>query len=227
MTQSTKGPENVPGGDNENKGTAARRDPPATAPKSPAPAQASGSDVNRGRSLDSPARPTGGGSPSTSGDTDRANSGGSRSPGSLPGEHSSGPRRDLVGASSQGEGRPSRSMSPTSPKGSPSERPTPSPSTGVNPARSDENSPIEAPGRGSSSDGFRSPSPPLRADSGNSPGRSGSEPRRSDRMSPQDPKPFGKGDPVQPNRSVPTQPSRVIEPTVGASDSSGDGDTKS
>jgi hypothetical protein len=73
--------------------------------------------------------------------------------------------------------------------------------------------------------GGATPSPGAPQHASSSPSVSPSSPSRRDAMSPQDPKQFGKGEPVQPDRPKPSQPSHVVEPTIGASAGSAVGDS--
>ncbi len=69
-------------------------------------------------------------------------------------------------------------------------------------------SPATAPGRGVGEGSDESPSPPG----------------QRTLTSPEDPDQIGLGDPVQPVRPAPMQPSRVVEPSIGAAGPVGDGD---
>jgi hypothetical protein len=196
MTQPTKGPGNVSGNDDKKKGATDLRGPSAGASANPTPVQAahSASGTVPGATPPKPATP---GVPSTVSPSasKRAESWDSA------GSRSPG---SLPGDISKGERRDA-----ANPSSGGSNRPVPGSGTA---------NPTSPKG---SSDGRTSPSS---RDESRPVVPAQSQPVRTDKVSPQDPKQYGTSDPVQPNRPVPNQPSRVSEPIIGAS---GDGDSKS
>lgn len=133
-------------------------------------------------------------------------------------------------------------LDPTSTKGSIDNLPTPTMSQGIRQIKGDENRASQdqsssqssnrsdesrnVAGRGSSRSSVRRPSEEMRDDERHVPGNAESQPGGKEMTRPRDPNEFGRTDPIQPQRAAPTQPSRVVQPSIGMSDTTGESETK-
>lgn len=118
--------------------------------------------------------------------------------------------------------------SPTSPKGTVDDLPTPTQSLGIRQVKGDDNRSSQAPASasGASNADSRGASTSVRADTVDLPVASELDSGRRNLTRPQDPKEFGRNDPIQPKRSAPTQPSYVAQPSIGGASATGDDDAE-
>lgn len=237
MSQPTNGPSNGPGSHDTNVHGDDPKGSPGNVSKRPLPAQGDGRDSRSAGDADASRRAAPSSShPDVPSDKTRAdtwNAGGSRSPGSLPdapktGETNRDPKMASSAAKQSSPPTPHTPI-PSSPQGRVPELPKPTMHLGIREAKGDGKTslhgPSESPAKPVRTD--ENPAPDIRPGTGSSPLRTEPPSTQRDLTSPQDPPRTGKVDPVQPGRPALTPPSRVAEPTVGASGASSDSATTS
>jgi hypothetical protein len=221
MTQPTNGPTNSPGAVDPKKNAGQVSGRPDVASKTQPPIPADGKSACTPNASDAAPRAK---SVDPKAD-DARDAAGSRSPGSLPEQMVSTNAAEKKRASSDDKNRPQGQQSSSSSKSSNDVRTSPIQTPGVHQSKDGGSGPTSAPRPTNVGDKNQ----PSTARAGSSPASvpANAPFSKHDLTSPQDPKPVGTTEPIQPNRPKPIQPSRVTEPTVGATGSTGvisDGD---
>jgi hypothetical protein len=221
MTQPNTGPTNPQGATDPKKPAVGVPGRPDLASKGQPPVQADAKSACAPTASDAAPRA---GSVDKRAD-DARDLGGSRSPGSLPEQMAPAHAADKKHAASGDKNRPQGQQSSSSPKGTSEVRTSPIQTPGVHQPKVGGSGPTSAPRP--TNVGDKNQPTTVRTDSSHAPAPANVQSGKHDLTSPQDPKPVVTTEPIQPKRPAPIQPSRVAEPTVGATGATGviaDGD---